>query len=404
MQLDRKNNVNNPTLNMVAIIAGVIALAAVLTLVSQGETEATLILLLLIGVGASTFAVGATLGAVVGVLTVAVTQVLKESLPWIGSVPIPHWSAVVLIPYLIGLGIREYFTPKTTPRGPIARLDERAILASVGPQSPLLLAACKPDGTWHFASKAFTHFTGFTLENLNREGLESLVHANDAMQLFPLWRQSIDLKQPFTADVRLRKHDGQFRWFEVRFIPERNSSGNIARWDLFLYDIEDRVIQHRKVQQREQLHRSMSEAIPGAMMIVSRDYRIEQHNQVFDEWFGRTDYSLVGRPISEAIGAEAFLQLQIPFQDAFLGKAKKVNTSFARPKLGRRSYRVHLMPDFKTGNIVELVVVYFENRQATSHKNLQPVEVIKETKPEAQRLKPGVKRTSSQKRVNFGKE
>lgn len=400
---DRKGTQGSLISNRVGVLIAIVVGVAIVTLLSQGETEGTLVLLLLLGVGASAFAGGPTLGAVVAIITVAITQVLKQSLPWIGDLHIAHWSAVVLVPYLVGFGIREYFVPKPQVKGPIARLDERAILASVGPQSPLLLAACRPDGTWHFASKAFVHFTGFKLENLNKEGLESLIHAHDAMQLFPLWRQSIDLKQPFTADARLRKHDGHYRWFELRFIPEKNNAGNIARWDLFLYDIEERVILHRQSQLREQLHRSMAEAIPGALMVVSRDYRIEQHNRIFDEWFGKAEYSLVGRPISEAIGAEAFLQLQIPFQDAFLGKAKKIDTAFTRPRLGRRAYRVHMMPDFHNAGVVESVIVYFEGGEAVESKQRQPIDVIVEkerkrsSKPLTIDTKKGVRRNGTTK-------
>src|SRR5216684_7801366 len=42
-------------------------------------------------------------------------------------------------------------------------------------------------------------------------------------------------------EVRIRRFDGEYRWFDTRGVPIRDDSGRIARWYVLLTDIEDRT-------------------------------------------------------------------------------------------------------------------------------------------------------------------
>src|SRR5262249_16028415 len=46
---------------------------------------------------------------------------------------------------------------------------------------------------------------------------------------------------PYQIEQRLRRFDGEYRWFDNRGIPIRDESGHIARWYVLLTDIEDRT-------------------------------------------------------------------------------------------------------------------------------------------------------------------
>src|ERR1700686_400927 len=45
---------------------------------------------------------------------------------------------------------------------------------------------------------------------------------------------------PFEREGRIRRHDGQFRWFLVRYNPLRDERGNVLRWYATATDIDDR--------------------------------------------------------------------------------------------------------------------------------------------------------------------
>jgi C4-dicarboxylate-specific signal transduction histidine kinase len=46
---------------------------------------------------------------------------------------------------------------------------------------------------------------------------------------------------PYQTEQRLRRLDGEYRWFDNRTVPIRDSSGRIACWYFLLTDIEDRT-------------------------------------------------------------------------------------------------------------------------------------------------------------------
>ena len=46
---------------------------------------------------------------------------------------------------------------------------------------------------------------------------------------------------PSNFELRLRRFDGEYRWFDNRGVPIRDDSGRVARWYVLLTDIEDRT-------------------------------------------------------------------------------------------------------------------------------------------------------------------
>src|SRR4029434_7005724 len=46
---------------------------------------------------------------------------------------------------------------------------------------------------------------------------------------------------PYQIEQRMRRFDGEYRWFDNRGIPIRDDSGRIVRWYVLLTDIEDRT-------------------------------------------------------------------------------------------------------------------------------------------------------------------
>ena len=54
------------------------------------------------------------------------------------------------------------------------------------------------------------------------------------------WRAAVATGEPFEAEARLRRADGEYRWFLFRAVPLRDELGNIIQWYGTNTDIEDR--------------------------------------------------------------------------------------------------------------------------------------------------------------------
>src|SRR5262249_13356482 len=67
----------------------------------------------------------------------------------------------------------------------------------------------------------------------------SAVHPDDLAGLAATWERILASGAPGEAEARLRRHDGQYRWFIVRANPLRDEMGNV-KWYAVNTDIEDR--------------------------------------------------------------------------------------------------------------------------------------------------------------------
>ena len=76
----------------------------------------------------------------------------------------------------------------------------------------------------------------------------------------------------------LRRHDGQYRWFLIRYNPLRDDEGRIIRWYSTGTDIDDRKRDEERIQKenlalREEIdHSSMFEEIVGSSDSHSAKY------------------------------------------------------------------------------------------------------------------------------------
>ena len=67
------------------------------------------------------------------------------------------------------------------------------------------------------------------------------MHPEDLRRILELVKKGIASEIPFNFELRMRRFDGEYRWFENRHVPILDDSGRIARWYLLLTDIEDRI-------------------------------------------------------------------------------------------------------------------------------------------------------------------
>ncbi len=54
------------------------------------------------------------------------------------------------------------------------------------------------------------------------------------------WLADMAAREPSEDEIRLRRTDGEYRWFLVRTAPLRDEQGNLVKWYGVSIDIEDR--------------------------------------------------------------------------------------------------------------------------------------------------------------------
>lgn len=105
---------------------------------------------------------------------------------------------------------------------------------------PGLVWTALPDGYIDFLNQRWLDYTGLTLDQADGWGWEVAVHPADLPGLAAYWRAVLAAGTPGETEARLRRFDGEYRWFLFRAVPLYDEEGRLIKWYGQTTDIEDR--------------------------------------------------------------------------------------------------------------------------------------------------------------------
>jgi len=139
-----------------------------------------------------------------------------------------------------------------------------------------LVTILAPSGELQYVNSPVTEYFGRTAEELKNWGTSDAVHAEDLPRVLEAYETSIAAGTPFHHELRLRRFDGEYRWFENRGAPIRDESGRIARWYCLLTDIEDRTQAVARLQQMQSDFAHMNRVSMMGELAASLSHEIVQ--------------------------------------------------------------------------------------------------------------------------------
>jgi PAS domain S-box-containing protein len=104
---------------------------------------------------------------------------------------------------------------------------------------PALLWTTLPDGSSDFNNQRWLEYTGLSAEQAAGWGYIDVIHPEDYERRTPKWSAAFAAGEPMEDEARLRRADGQYRWFLHRAVPLRDEGGKILKWVGTSTDIED---------------------------------------------------------------------------------------------------------------------------------------------------------------------
>lgn len=122
---------------------------------------------------------------------------------------------------------------------------------------PALAWSARTDGSAEFFNQHYLQFIGFTAEQASGWGWAAAVHPDDLSGLAAAWEAIRASEALGEAEARMRRHDGEYRWFLFRTNPLRDENGAIVKWYGINTDIGDRK---RAEQERERAEAELRRA------------------------------------------------------------------------------------------------------------------------------------------------
>jgi PAS domain S-box-containing protein len=134
--------------------------------------------------------------------------------------------------------------------------ESRRRLQTVADSAPAFIWTADPNGVLTFHNKRWSEYT--RASGLNEaDWLKGMMHQDDAPHCLELWRHARESGEPVEFEARLRRHDGEFRWFLVRASAVKDAHGRVVEWAGSSADIHDRKLfeQRQKLLLDELNHR-----------------------------------------------------------------------------------------------------------------------------------------------------
>ena len=86
------------------------------------------------------------------------------------------------------------------------------------------------NGGLDFCNARWRNDLGLTLEEIQGDGWQKMLHPDDVPRVLAAWNKSVHTGEPYEQQERHRMADGTFRWFLCRGTPLRDENGNVIRW------------------------------------------------------------------------------------------------------------------------------------------------------------------------------
>jgi PAS domain S-box-containing protein len=105
---------------------------------------------------------------------------------------------------------------------------------------PAMVATTLSDGAADYVNERWLEYYGVSLEDLRDWRWKVVVHPEDEPKLMDEWLSAVATGKPLETESRMRRADGEYRWFAVRAVPLRDELGRIVKWYAAGHDIDDR--------------------------------------------------------------------------------------------------------------------------------------------------------------------
>jgi len=145
-------------------------------------------------------------------------------------------------------------------------LELRAFIDGI----PALAWSCSADGVPEFVNQRLQDYSGLSPDQICEEW-KSILHRDDVEQFEKWWQGLQNSRNAGQTELRLRRFDGEYRWFQIAAAPAHDEQGNLVRWYGINTDIDDRKHAEQELREAERNLRTITDAIRQSIVVLAPD-------------------------------------------------------------------------------------------------------------------------------------
>jgi PAS domain S-box-containing protein len=168
--------------------------------------------------------------------------------------------------------------------------------------TPGLVFVADAEGNNLFTNRRYQRYSGLQSEALLGDGWLATLHPEDRARAAEIWAASVRTGEPYEAEYRFLRADGEARWHVVRGTPQRNpATGRIARWVGTCTDVDD---SRRAEAANARLAAIVASTSDAVISFDAADGRILTWNRGAEALFGYTAEEAISGPVGLLVPAD----------------------------------------------------------------------------------------------------
>ncbi|GEM_PF-1035363 len=153
---------------------------------------------------------------------------------------------------------------------------------------PQLVWTCTPEGPCDFLSRQWIDYTGIAEKNQLGFGWLQQLHPDDQQRTIDTWNAAVASGNDLQVEFRVRRHDGEYRWFDTRATRMRDSHGQVVKWFGSNTDITERRDLEASAKRESTFITNAINALPGLFYVIDGEGRFLRWNENLEKISGYT--------------------------------------------------------------------------------------------------------------------
>ena len=172
-------------------------------------------------------------------------------------------------------------------------------------------------GTIVWANSKFQSYRSQSAEEIHEDPWNN-IHYKDRKSFRKLWKSALETGEQLSHQVRLRRFDGQYRWFQMRILPLKDKHDVIRHWHGQAMDIHDRheaeveAAREKEKAASESRYRSLANSNPHIIFAASVPTGMTFANTQWLSYSGQTLEETLGFGFLEHVHPEDISRCRFP--------------------------------------------------------------------------------------------
>jgi len=141
-------------------------------------------------------------------------------------------TALVMLTFVVVFASFVYWAGRRTSQSSAALTESEARFRTLADTSPVILWMTDAQGGNQFVNRTYREFFGVSIEEVAGGNWHPLLHPDDVENYLRIFLTAVQKRTSFTAEARVRRADGAWRWItshaDPRFTPSGEFLGHVG--------------------------------------------------------------------------------------------------------------------------------------------------------------------------------